>query len=95
MPLRCIRFPSRFAAPIKVRQPTLNASQAKVRQDPYGNPIKKDQYGNDGLYGWETDHIKPTNKGGSDNLRNLQAMQTSKNRELGDTLKKRSRHKQK
>ncbi len=44
--------------------------------------------------GWEIDHIKPESKGGSDAVRNLQAMQTKKNRELGDSLRKRSRHKQ-
>ena len=66
----------------------------KIRQDPYGNPIQKNQYGNDGPQGWEIDHIKPKVRGGSDNLRNLQALQTDKNRELGDTLRKRSRHKQ-
>lgn len=65
-----------------------------VRKDPYGNQIRRDRYGDDGPQGWEIDHIKPENKGGSDNLRNLQAMQTSKNRQLGDTLKKRSRHNQ-
>lgn len=64
----------------------------KIRQDPYGNPIQRGLYGNDSSQGWEIDHIKPTNRGGSDHLRNLQAMQTAKNRELGDTLQKRSRH---
>ena len=67
----------------------------QVRKDPYGNQIRKDQYGKGGLQGWEVDHIKPVNRGWSDNLRNLQAMQTRKNRKLGDTLKKRSRHNQK
>lgn len=65
-----------------------------VRQDPYGNKIRKDQFGKDSQEGWEIDHIKPKSKGGSDSARNLQAMQTNKNRELGDTLKKRSRHNQ-
>ena len=66
----------------------------KVRQDPYGNQIRRDRYGDDSPRGWEIDHIKPANRGGSDNLRNLQAMQTGKNRQLSDTLRKRSRHNQ-
>ncbi len=65
-----------------------------VRQDPYGNTIRKDQFGRDTRQGWEIDHIKPESKGGSDAVRNLQALQIKKNRELGDSLRKRSRHKQ-
>lgn len=66
----------------------------EVRQDPYGNEIRKDQFGEDTDEGWEIDHIKPESKGGSDAIRNLQALQTEKNRELGDSLRKRSRHNQ-
>ncbi|RLA40129.1 MAG: HNH endonuclease [Gammaproteobacteria bacterium] len=65
----------------------------KVRQDPYGNKIRRDQFGGRGSQSWEIDHIKPESKGGSDHLRNLQAMQTKKNRELGDSTRKRTRHK--
>ena len=67
----------------------------KVRQDPYGNKIRKDQFGGRGSQGWEIDHIKPESKGGSDHLRNLQALQTKKNRDLGDSTRKRTRHKNK
>ncbi|MGI9345873.1 MAG: HNH endonuclease domain-containing protein [Gammaproteobacteria bacterium] len=67
----------------------------KVRQDPYGNEIHYKQYGKNTQHGWEVDHIEPKALGGSDNTRNLQAMQTKKNRDLGDSLKKRSRHNQK
>ncbi len=66
----------------------------EMRQDPYGNKLGKDQFGEDTDQGWEIDHIKPESKGGSDALRNLQALQTEKNRELGDSLRKRSRHNQ-
>ena len=65
-----------------------------TRQDPYGNMLRRDQFGRNTRHGWEIDHIKPESKGGSDAVRNLQAMQTKKNRELGDSLRKRSRHKQ-
>ena len=44
--------------------------------------------------GWEIDHIKPTARGGSDSIRNKQALKTSVNREKGDSLVKRSRHNQ-
>lgn len=76
------------AKPVRGEDPT------KVRQDPYGNKISKSQFGKTGPSGWEIDHIKPASKGGSDATANLQALQTSKNRELGDSLRKRSRHKQ-
>ena len=62
------------------------------RQDPYGNQIYKPSYGKDSPQGWEVDHIKPKSRGGSDNLRNLQAMKTSVNRSKGNSTQKRSRH---
>ena len=64
------------------------------RQDPYGNQIQKSKFSSDSPTGWEIDHIKPQSKGGTDRLGNLQAMQTAKNRELGDSTKKRTRHNQ-
>ena len=67
----------------------------KYRQDPYGNKINRDSFGKNSEMGWEIDHIKPLARGGSDNLRNLQALKTSVNREQGDSLVKNSRHKQK
>ncbi len=65
-----------------------------IRQDPYGNKIRKSSYGKDSEMGWEIDHIKPSARGGSDSLRNKQALKTSVNREKGDSLVKRSRHNQ-
>jgi 5-methylcytosine-specific restriction endonuclease McrA len=67
----------------------------KFRQDPYGNKIRRDSFGKNSEMGWEVDHIKPSAKGGSGNLRNLQALKTSVNREKGDSLVKKSRHNQK
>jgi 5-methylcytosine-specific restriction endonuclease McrA len=66
----------------------------KYRQDPYGNKIRKDSYGKNLAQGWEIDHIKPSARGGSDSLQNLQALQTKVNREKSDSLVKKSRHKQ-
>ena len=79
----------------KLAKPVRGEDPNVVRQDPYGNPIRKSQFGGKGPQGWEIDHIKPAAKGGSDSLRNLQALQTEKNRDLGDSLRKRSRHNQK
>ena len=75
-------------------KPVRGQNPREIRQDPYGNRISKSQFGETGPRGWEIDHIKPESRGGSDHTRNLQAMQTKKNRELGDTMKKRSRHNQ-
>ena len=64
----------------------------EYRQDPYGNTMHKLSYGKDTSRGWEIDHIKPKNKGGSDAPVNLQALNTGINRSKGDSLKKKSRH---
>lgn len=64
------------------------------RQDPYGNVMYKDSYGQNSNMGWEVDHINPVNRGGSDATRNLQALNTSINKSKGDSLIKKSRHNQ-
>ena len=64
------------------------------RQDAYENVMYRWSYGKDTPMGWVIDHIKPVSKGGTDDLDNLQAMNTAKNRELGDSTDKRSRHSQ-
>ena len=53
------------------------------RRDQYGNPIYKPAYGKAGEQGWQVDHKHPISKGGTDNLRNLQAVQTVENRQKG------------
>ena len=62
------------------------------RRDPYGNQLYRNSYGKDTPQGWNIDHIKPQSVGGSDNLRNLQALQSNKNKSLGASQKKKSRH---
>ena len=64
----------------------------KYRQDPYGNTMYKDSYGKSSNMGWDIDHIKPQSKGGSDAMRNLQALNASVNKSKGNSLVKKSRH---
>lgn len=65
---------------------------AKYRQDAYGNTIYKSSHGKSSGMGWDVDHIKPASRGGSDSVRNLQALSSSVNRSKGNSLKKKSRH---
>ena len=65
------------ASPIRRRNPNL------WRKDPQGNRIYKPAYGTEGQYGWEVDHKTPKAKGGTDDPRNLQALQWEANREKG------------
>ncbi|MBU4419094.1 MAG: HNH endonuclease [Candidatus Omnitrophica bacterium] len=55
------------------------------RKDVAGNILYKPSYGLDTPKGWEIDHINPVGNGGSDNLRNLQVLQTATNQSKGDT----------
>jgi len=54
------------------------------RKDAEGNKIRHGSYGTQGEYGWEVDHKIPTSKGGTDSLRNVQALHWEENREKGD-----------
>lgn len=66
-----------------------------VRKDPYGNEIRFKDYATQKQTGWEIDHIIPQSKpNSSDDIRNLQALQTKTNREKSDSLVKKSRHNQ-
>lgn len=66
------------AQTIKGKNPNL------YRKDPYGNTIYKSSYGKQSEMGWEVDHKHPIAKGGTDNVRNLQAVQWEENRSKSD-----------
>lgn len=57
------------------------------RLDPAGNVIYKHSYGQRTEMGWDIDHSKPLSKGGTYHPNNLQAMQSTQNRD-----EKRARH---
>ena len=64
----------------------------KYRSDVYGNTLYNASYGKNTDMGWQIDHIKPSSRGGSDTLRNLQALNSNINMSKGNTLVKKSRH---
>ena len=55
--------------------------QDLYRKDKFGNTLFYHSYGKNTPMGWEIDHSRPKDKGGTDHLNNLQAMQTSANRQ--------------
>jgi len=76
-------------------KPIKNKDPSKFRKDPYGDQICKNSYGKRTEQGWEIDHIKPQSKGGSNTIRNLQALKSTTNNKKSDSLVKKSRHSQK
>jgi len=56
------------------------------RRDSAGNLIRRGSYGTLGEYGWEVDHKNPKSKGGTDHLRNIQALHWRHNRSKGDKI---------
>lgn len=61
-----------------------NKNPETWRKDELGNIMRKGSYGTQGEFGWEIDHRKPVAKGGSDNPRNLRALNTEANRKKSD-----------
>jgi 5-methylcytosine-specific restriction endonuclease McrA len=57
------------------------------RRDSMGHVIHYSSYGKATPMGWHIDHIKPQSKGGSDNPRNLQALQAHANMSKGNKYK--------
>jgi hypothetical protein len=56
------------------------------RKDVFGNLIKYCDHGKTTKYGWDIDHIVPKAKGGADDIYNLQPVQYSKNRSMGEKM---------
>ncbi len=54
-------------------------------RDICGHAMKYSDHGKEGDFGWEIDHIKPTTKGGSDSLINLQPLWWKNNRQKDHT----------
>ena len=51
------------------------------RKDCFGAIIQRNRYGDTtSLYGWEIDHVIPSNDGGTDDMENLQPLQWINNR---------------
>ncbi len=65
-------------------RPVRGRNENTWRRDEEGNLIRRPSYGTEGNYGWEIDHRNPTSKGGTDNPRNLRALQWEENRKKGD-----------
>jgi len=68
------------AEPIPGKNPKL------YKQDSYGNPMFWRSYGKYSPMGWMLDHTWPLRKGGSNKLKNLQALQTAENSKKTDKL---------
>jgi hypothetical protein len=58
----------------------------KYRKDCCNAWIQRDQYGQEGQYGWEIDHVYPESKGGNEDLINLRPMQWKNNRSKADNF---------
>lgn len=55
------------------------------RSDILGNTLSRSSYGNQTILGWEIDHIIPVSKNGTDDIENLQALNSAANAKKGDT----------
>jgi len=64
-----------------------NFDRTVWRWDVNGTPIRFSDYGDTtSEYGWEIDHIVPKDKGGSDDIVNLQPLHWRSNRAKADRL---------
>lgn len=56
----------------------------KYRKDLAGAWIVRDQYGEEGDFGWTIDHVYPESDGGDENIENLRPMQWQNNLSKSD-----------
>ena len=54
------------------------------RKDSHGNEIYRPSYGKNGAKSWHIDHSVPVSVGGSDSMRNKQALQAKANLQKSD-----------
>lgn len=66
------------------RKGTPEPKYPSFRKDKCSASMQRSRYGKVEQWGWEIDHIKPVSKGGTDNLSNLQPLQSENNRHKGD-----------
>ena len=65
---------------------TINDKNPEIyRLDFLGNILYRGSYGKETIMGWEIDHIKPVSKGGTDEMDNLQILNSAANAKKGDT----------
>lgn len=69
-----------------------NQSPDSHRVDAAGNKMHYNSYGKSSPQGWQIDHINPQSQGGGNHLRNLQALNSTYNMSVGNSLDKVSRH---
>jgi hypothetical protein len=63
---------------------TVSSEHSPLRLDPYGALIWKEGYGNiNTKFGWEIGHRRSPDRGGGDDLENLQPLQWENNRHNG------------
>lgn len=64
--------------------PILGKDPGLYRLDKFGNEMYYHSYGMNTPMGWQIDHSKPTSRGGTSHLNNLQPMNSKANRQKSD-----------